>query len=208
MEPAFILHPLGEELVKNFQAERESLETAVREFLAMNEQGILRASREIAEAFSRGGKALFFGNGGSAAEAQHLAAELVNRMTRDRPALAALALSTDTSSLTSIANDSAYERVFSRQMEALGRRGDVAIALSTSGNSPNILQGLEAARRLGIRAVAFLGGDGGRARVLADIPLVVQAACTARIQEVHLFAGHLLCEEVETILVPLPRSSS
>src|SRR5881409_2535432 len=131
MESAFILRPLGEELVKNFQAERESLETAVREFLAMNEQGILRASREIAEAFSRGGKALFFGNGGSAAEAQHLAAELVNRMTRDRPALAALALSTDTSSLTSIANDSAYERVFSRQMEALGRRGDVAIALST-----------------------------------------------------------------------------
>jgi len=188
--------------LERFRDERETLEAALRRFLSNHSEGILRAAGETAQALSRGGKVLFFGNGGSAAEAQHLAAEMVNRMTRDRPALAALALSTDTSALTSIANDSAYENVFCRQLESLGRQGDVVVALSTSGNSPSILKGLETARRLGIRSAAFLGRDGGRARELADIPLVVECPSTARIQEVHLFAGHLYCEAVESILFP------
>ena len=188
--------------MESFQSERETLEAALRHFLSNHSEGILRAAKETAGALSRGGKVLFFGNGGSAAEAQHLAAELVNRMTRDRPALAALALSTDTSALTSIANDSSYENVFARQLEAVGKKGDIAVALSTSGTSPSILRALETARRLEIRSIAFLGKDGGRARNLADIPLVVESACTARIQEVHLFAGHLYCQEIESILFP------
>lgn len=191
-------------LPESFRAEREDLERALQEFLRKSEAGILRAARETAASLSRGGKVLFFGNGGSAAEAQHLSAELVNRMTRDRPALAAMALSTDTSALTSIANDSAYEHIFARQLEALGRNGDVAVALSTSGNSPSILRGLEAAKRGGMLTVALLGRDGGLAGKLAEIPLVVETPVTARIQEVHLFAGHLFCEAVEAILFPTP----
>ena len=194
--------------MKRFESERKDLEQSVRDFLSSHEAGILKAAKHAADSLSRGGKLLFFGNGGSAAEAQHLAAELVNRMTRDRPALAGLALNTDASSLTSIANDASYDKVFSRQLEALGRRGDLAVALSTSGNSPSILLGLEAARRIGIFSVAFLGRDGGRARSLADLPLVVGCTVTARIQEVHLFAGHLLCEEIEAILFPGERSRS
>ena len=191
--------------LETFRTERQDLERALQEFLRNSEAGILRAARETAACLSRGGKVLFFGNGGSAAEAQHLSAELVNRMTRDRPALAAMALSTDTSALTSIANDSAYELIFARQIEALGRSGDVAVALSTSGNSPSIVRGLEAARRSGLLTVALLGRDGGSARALAEIPLIVETASTARIQEVHLFAGHLLCEAIEAILFPAPR---
>jgi D-sedoheptulose 7-phosphate isomerase len=192
----------GGGLPESFRAEREDLERALQEFLRQSEAGILRAARETAASLSRGGKVLFFGNGGSAAEAQHLSAELVNRMTRDRPALAAMALSTDTSALTS---DSAYEHIFARQLEALGRNGDVAVALSTSGNSPSILRGLEAAKRGGMLTVALLGRDGGLAGKLAEIPLVVETPVTARIQEVHLFAGHLFCEAVEAILFPAPR---
>ena len=178
-------------LPESFRAEREDLERALQEFLRKSEAGILRAARETAASLSRGGKVLFFGNGGSAAEAQHLSAELVNRMTRDRPALAAMALSTDTSA---------------RQLEALGRSGDVAVALSTSGNSPSILRGLEAAKRGGMLTVALLGRDGGLAGKLAEIPLVVETPVTARIQEVHLFTGHLFCEAVEAILFPAPRA--
>jgi D-sedoheptulose 7-phosphate isomerase len=127
-------------------------------------------------------------------------------MTLDRRALAAVALSTDTSALTSIANDSSYEQIFARQVEALGKKGDVAVALSTSGNSPSIVRGLEAAKRGGLFTVALLGRDGGLARSLAEIPLVVQVPETARIQEVHLFAGHLFCEAVESILFPALQS--
>jgi D-sedoheptulose 7-phosphate isomerase len=175
---------------------------AVESFFRRHSADVERAAREMAEAVGRGGKILFFGNGGSAADAQHLAAELVNRMTRDRPAIPALALSTDTSVLTSIGNDASYDRVFERQIEALGRKGDVAVALSTSGNSPNILLALTRSRERGLRSVALLGRDGGRAFHLADIPLRVDSTSTARIQEVHILIGHLLCEEVESILHP------
>lgn len=185
-----------------FDAQAAELASILERFLARYEGPLLEAAQEAAAALARGGKVLFFGNGGSAAEAQHFAAELINRMTRDRPALAALALSTDSSSLTSIANDSSYDLVFARQIEALGRAGDIAVALSTSGNSPNILKGLEAARRLGLGTVALLGRDGGKAASLADRPLIVASDVTARIQEVHLFAGHLFCEAIEERLFP------
>lgn len=194
--------------MERFRTEREDLERALQEFLRKSEAGILRAARETAASLSRGGKVLFFGNGGSAAEAQHLSAELVNRMTADRPALASVALSTDTSSLTSIANDSSYDQVFARQIEALGKSGDVAVALSTSGNSPSIVRGLEAARRGGLLTVALLGRDGGTARALSEIPLIVESPVTARIQEIHLFAGHLFCEAVERILFPSLRPTT
>ena len=190
--------------MSSFHAERDELQGALDSFLRVNGSRLLEAARTTAEALGRGGKALFFGNGGSAAEAQHLSAELVNRMSYDRPALASLALSTDTSALTSIANDASYEQVFARQIEALGQKGDIAVALSTSGDSPSILRGLEAARRGGLVTIALLGRDGGRARSLAQIPLVVETPSTARIQEVHLFAGHLFCAAVERILHPLP----
>ena len=185
-----------------FDAPAAELDRILRKFLKRYETELLEAAGEAADALARGGKVLFFGNGGSAAEAQHFTAELINRMTRDRPALAAIALSTDSSSLTSIANDSSYDLVFARQIEALGRAGDVAVALSTSGNSPNILKGLEAARRLKLATVAFLGRDGGRAAPLADRPWIVESEVTARIQEVHLFAGHLYCEAIEELLYP------
>ncbi len=185
-----------------FDAQAAELDAVLRKFLERYETELLGAAAQAADSLARGGKVLFFGNGGSAAEAQHFAAELINRMTRDRPALAGIALSTDGSSLTSIANDSSYDRVFARQIEALGRAGDVALALSTSGSSPNILQGLETARRLDLATVAFLGRDGGKAASLADCSLIVESDVTARIQEVHLFAGHLYCEAIEERLYP------
>jgi D-sedoheptulose 7-phosphate isomerase len=175
---------------------------AVRAFFARHGEDIEAAAVAMAAALRAGGKILFFGNGGSAADAQHLAAELVNRMGAERPAMAAIALTTDSSTLTSIANDYTYDRVFARQIEALGREGDVAYALSTSGESPSILQGLQAAHNRGMLTVALLGRDGGPAKALADHPLVVPSRFTARIQEVHALAGHVLCERVESILYP------
>ena len=147
-----------------------------------------------------GGKILLFGNGGSASDAQHLAAEFVNRFDRERPALAAVALTTDTSALTSIGNDSEFRFVFSRQVEALGRPGDVAVGITTSGGSPNVLEALRAASRGGLRTVALTGRDGGDAARAADLPLVVPGDDTARIQEVHIVAGHLMCRWVEDLL--------
>jgi len=177
----------------------DHLET-VRRFFGSRTGEMERAARAMAGSLASGGKVLLFGNGGSAADAQHLAAELVNRMTTERRAFAALALTTDSSVLTSIANDSAYDRVFSRQVEALGRPGDIALAITTSGNSPSVLQALASARRMGLTTVGLLGKDGGRALPLCDHPLVVESPATERIQEVHILAGHLLCEEVESLL--------
>jgi len=175
---------------------------AVRSFFDRHGEEVERAAKAIADAVRAGGKVLFFGNGGSASDAQHLAAELVNRMGMERPAIAAVALTTDTSILTSIANDYTYDRVFARQIEALGNKGDVAYALSTSGDSPSVLEGLRTARARGLLTVALLGRDGGKAKALADHALVVPSKSTARIQEVHAIAGHLICETVEAILHP------
>lgn len=152
-----------------------------------------------------GGKILFFGNGGSAADAQHLATELSVRYAQDRPAIAALALTTDTSALTAAGNDLGFEHVFSRQIEAIGRRGDVAVAISTSGRSPNVLKALETARAMGLVTVAFTGGNGGETQFLADHRLVVPSAVTARIQEMHITLGQMLCAAIERELGLVPK---
>ncbi len=158
---------------------------------------LLAAATAIAGAVRGGGKLLIFGNGGSAADAQHVAAELVGRLERERGAIAAVALSVDTSVLTAVANDASFERVFARQIEALGRPGDAALAISTSGGSPNVIAGAEAARRAGLTVVALTGGSGGALGRAADIHVNVPDAGTARAQEVHRTLLHILCELVE-----------
>ena len=144
-----------------------------------------------------GGKILIFGNGGSAAEAQHFAAELINRFVRARKPLRAVALTTDTSTLTSIGNDSSFVSIFSRQVEALGDKGDIALALSTSGTSPNIVEGLKAAREKKLLTVSLTGEGGGDLGPLSDFVLEVPSMCTPRVQEVHLLILHLLAQELE-----------
>ncbi len=147
-----------------------------------------------------GGKILFFGNGGSASDAQHLATELTVRYKADRKPIPALALTTDTSALTAIGNDYDFTHLFSRQVEALGRAGDVAIGISTSGNSPNVLKALETARVMGLVTVGFSGRDGGKMPALCDVLLTVPSPVTARIQEMHITLGHMLCAALEQSL--------
>ncbi|MCX6571602.1 MAG: SIS domain-containing protein [Candidatus Aminicenantes bacterium] len=164
--------------------------------------GVLEAAGEaIARSVRAGGKVLLFGNGGSAAEAQHFAAELVNGMRhRDRPPVPAIALTTDTSSLTAIGNDRGFALVFSRQVEALGRPGDVAVALTTSGTSPNVVEALKTARAKGLLTVALTGEGGGEVAPLADYLLNVPSRSTPRVQEAHLFILHLLAGRLEEII--------
>lgn len=158
---------------------------------------VIEAAAAIRAALAAGGKLLTFGNGGSAADAQHMAAELVGRFMRERAALAAIALTTDTSILTSIGNDYAFDRVFVRQIEALGRAGDVALGISTSGASANVVAALEAANRRGLRTVALTGQDGGPIGRAASIHINVPDASTARVQEVHRTVIHAICELIE-----------
>ncbi len=150
-----------------------------------------------ADSLAAGGKILFFGNGGSAADAQHLATELAVRYIGDRPAIAALALTTDTSALTAIGNDLGFEQLFARQIEAVGKAGDVAIGITTSGTSANVLAGLEQAKGLGLVAAALTGRQGGKLPGLADPLLIVPSATTARIQEMHILLGQMLCGALE-----------
>jgi len=152
---------------------------------------------DCVNAIQRGNKLLFFGNGGSASDAQHIATELTVRFKNDRPAIAAIALTTDTSALTAIGNDFGFENLFSRQVEALCVRGDVAIGISTSGNSENVIRGLKAAKRIGATTVAWGGGDGGRMKEFADHVIIVPSRATARIQEIHILIGHMLCGAIE-----------
>jgi len=159
-----------------------------------------RAATVIADALRAGGKAMFCGNGGSAADSQHLASELTGRFVNDRRPLAGLALSTDSSALTCISNDYAFDQVFERQVRGLGRRGDVLIAISTSGKSANVLRAVHASRELGISVVGLLGRDGGPLKALCDVALVVPSDTTARIQEAHIFIGHTLCALIEDAL--------
>ena len=161
---------------------------------------IQQAAGLLVATLSQGGKLMLCGNGGSAADSQHIAAELTGRFLKDRPPLAAMALSTDTSALTCIANDYTFNEVFSRQVTSLGRQGDCLIAISTSGNSRNVLRAAEVARAAGIRVIGLLGRDGGALRTLCDIPIVVPSPTTARIQEAHIFIGHTLCAMVEEAL--------
>jgi D-sedoheptulose 7-phosphate isomerase len=179
------------------------IDQAIAEHLAVIER--LRSQtpilERIAEAMTRsildGNKILWCGNGGSAADAQHLAAELVGRFRRERRGLPSVALTTDTSVLTSIGNDYGYEQVFSRQVEALAEPGDVLVGISTSGNSPNVCAAIEAARRLGVFTVAFSGEAGGAIARIADAALCAPAKDTARVQEAHILCGHILCDWIE-----------
>ncbi|RMI06612.1 MAG: SIS domain-containing protein [Calditrichaeota bacterium] len=163
---------------------------------------IAACAAKMVETLRKGGKLLLCGNGGSAADAQHIAAELVVRLRGafERPAIPALALTVDTSVLTACSNDYGFERVFARQIEALGQPGDVLIAISTSGNSPNVIEAVHVARQKGIYVVGWLGGAGGRLQPLVDLPLVVPSSTTARIQEAHILIGHIVCQIVETEL--------
>jgi D-sedoheptulose 7-phosphate isomerase len=155
---------------------------------------------QIVKSLSAGGKVLFFGNGGSAADAQHLAAEFTGRYLKERRALPALALHTNTSSLTATGNDYGFDFVFERQLEALGKAGDVAVGISTSGNSRNVLRALEAAKAKSIYTVALTGGSGGTIKNLADCAICIPSEETPRIQECHILTGHLICEIVEEML--------
>ncbi len=174
----------------------ESLELK-RSFFDETAPRVLEAGEMLVGALQAGHKALAFGNGGSAADAQHFSSELVNRFVADRRGLPAIALTTDTSTLTSVANDSDYRYVFSRQVEALGVAGDVALAISTSGNSDNVLEAVKACGQLDMRTIGLTGRDGGKLRPLVDICLNVEHHETARVQEVHAMIIHLLCQMVD-----------
>jgi D-sedoheptulose 7-phosphate isomerase len=170
---------------------------ALHERVARNLGPAVVAAQAIADALRAGGKLLVFGNGGSAAEAQHLSAELVGRFQKERAAMPAIALTVDTSVLTSIANDYSFKQVFARQIEALGRPGDVALGISTSGESPNVIAALQAARAQGLKTVALTGRDGGSVGRAADIHVNVPDQNTQRVQEVHQTLIHVLCEVIE-----------
>jgi len=165
------------------------------------EPAILKATYMAAESIRSGGKLLLAGNGGSAADCQHLAAEFIGRFINDRKSLAAIALTVDSSVLTCVANDYGYDHVFSRQVEGLAHEGDTLIAISTSGNSVSILNAVEAAKKRGVRTITMLGRDGGKAKGLADCEIIIPSNTTARIQEMHIFVGHFICSEVERILL-------
>lgn len=172
-------------------------------FLRDNLDILAKAIDAVVTAFKSGNKLLLFGNGGSAADAQHIAAEFVNRFRVERPPLAAIALTTDSSALTSIANDYDYSLVFAKQIQALGKPGDVAIAISTSGNSANVIAALEVCMQLQIRTIGLTGGSGGRLTGRVDHLLNVGASKdTARIQESHILIGHVICELVDATLYP------
>ena len=167
------------------------------QFVQTYADSIVNVAGLIVASIHAEGKIFLFGNGGSATDASHIAAEFVGRYDRDRAPLPALALSTDTAVITCIANDYDYADIFARQISGLGRKGDIAIALSTSGNSPNVLKAVEVARNLGLITVAWTGKDGGKLASLVDYPFVVPSKVTARIQECHITLGHVLCELVE-----------
>jgi D-sedoheptulose 7-phosphate isomerase len=172
----------------------------VEEFLRQNSSNLIRCAEVVSDAFRNSRKLMLCGNGGSAADAQHIAAEFVNRFQIERSPLPALALTTDTSIITSIANDNSFDDVFSRQIEALGAEGDVLLAISTSGSSRNILSALDIAKDRGIYTMGLLGAGGGEMLPLVDLAMVVESNQTPRIQEAHILAGHIICELVEHML--------
>ncbi len=190
------------DLLARFQEALAESSRLKQRFAAAQGEKVVAAARRLAEVLKGGGKLLLFGNGGSAADAQHLAAEFVNRFQVERPPLAALALTTDTSILTAVANDYDFLQVFAKQVQALGRPGDLAWGLSTSGSSPNVVGGLKAARELGLGTLALSGREGGPVAQAAEIALIVPSRDTPRIQEVHITIGHVLCDLVDVILYP------
>jgi D-sedoheptulose 7-phosphate isomerase len=181
---------------------RHRIETCIEVKKGLLQQSKLLAevAEQLIEAYKAGKKALLFGNGGSAADAQHIAAELLGKYYLHRQALPAVAITVNTSSLTAIGNDYGFEQIFARQLEALGDSGDVAIGISTSGNSPNVLQGLYAAKRKGMTTLGLTGEDGGQLKAVVDYCICVPSKDTPRIQEAHILIGHILCELVEQAL--------
>ncbi len=184
---------MKDRIIKAFE---ESAEVK-RQFVREHADKIVQVSQVIARALRDGRKVLLFGNGGSATDASHLAAEFVGRYHRDRAPLPAIALATDMAAVTCIANDYAYDEIFARQVRAHGQKGDVAIAISTSGNSFNVLKGVQAAKEAGLTTVGWTGGTGGKLAGMVDYPFVVPSTVTARIQESHITLGHVLCELIE-----------
>jgi D-sedoheptulose 7-phosphate isomerase len=184
-----------------FQALEESIQVKGH-FIKQNADTLISLARCVAECFASNHKLLLFGNGGSAADAQHIAAEFVNRFAVERRPLPAMALTTDTSVMTSISNDYSFDDIFSKQIEALGQKDDMALAISTSGNSRNVILAVETARQLGLYTVSLTGAGGGELGRCCDLALIVESKSTPRIQESHALAGHLLCELVERILFP------
>jgi D-sedoheptulose 7-phosphate isomerase len=168
-----------------------------KSFFAANETKIVAVAQAVCAALENGNKILLYGNGGSAADAQHIAAEFVGRFQRERRPLAAVALTTDTSILTSLANDYGYSEIFGRQLRALGKRGDVSVAISTSGNSPNVVLATPIAQEMGLVTVGLTGGDGGELGAQVQYHLCVSHKSTARVQEIHIMIGHILCELVD-----------
>jgi len=192
--------PLHDRILDHFQASAQTKLDAAKSLAPAIEQ----AARHMVHCLTQGGKILACGNGGSAADSQHFASEMVNRFEQERPGLAALALTTDTSTLTSIANDYAYDQVFARQVKALGQPGDILLAISTSGNSPSVLQAVAAAHARSMHVIALTGrSGGGLAEQMTDhdVFLCVPAESTARIQEVHLLIIHCLCDAVDSVLL-------
>ncbi|MBW2440656.1 MAG: D-sedoheptulose 7-phosphate isomerase [Deltaproteobacteria bacterium] len=179
----------------------EAAVTAKRNCVESNVDNLIKGTDLLTACLRAGGKVLIFGNGGSAADAQHLAAELVNRFQIERPPLAAIALTTDSSVLTSIGNDYHFDEIFSKQISALGKKGDIAWGLSTSGNSPNVIKAFGTAQKLGMATIGMTGRGGKIARC-ADLVFAVASDTTARIQEIHIMLGHILCELLERALYP------
>ncbi len=173
-------------------------------FIRQNEETVLKAFKEVARRIKEGAKLLICGNGGSAADAQHIAAELVGRFSRDRKPISAVALTTDTSILTAVGNDYGFDKIFERQVEAIGKKGDVLLAISTSGNSKNVIEAVKKAKDMGLFTLGFLGKDGGELRKIVDAPIVVNSNSTPRIQEVHITLGHALCQFIEEYLFYFP----
>lgn len=189
---------------KIIKAFEDSIEVKKR-FAKDNTALIAEVSKVIADAFSEGRKLLLFGNGGSACDASHIAAEFVNRFKKDRPGLPAIALNTDTAVLTSISNDYDYSEIFARQVKTLGQAGDLALAISTSGGSKNVLKAVEAAKKKGIKTIAFTGQKGDKFAAKCDYAFVVASEDTPRIQETHITLAHIICQMVEEILFEAPR---
>ena len=182
------------ERVKNFLKASAELKQKVAETLSRE---ILEAAQLIKDSLNNGGKLLLMGNGGSAGDAQHIAAELIGRYKKERRALAAIALTVDTSILTCLGNDYGYDTIFERQIAGLAQSGDVVLGISTSGNSENVIRGLQRANEIGATTIALLGNQGGKAKNHARLSIVVPSSDTARIQEVHITIGHIICELIE-----------
>lgn len=183
---------IKEILLENIQVKEELMRTSIGQIKDIVELMI--------DALKKNGKVILFGNGGSASDSQHIAAEFVGRFKKDRTPLDAIALTVNTSILTSLANDYGYEVIFARQIEALGKKNDIAVGISTSGKAKNVALGIKQAKKMGIKTIAFTGGDGGELAKMADVSLIVPSLVTARIQEAHITIGHIICELIEQTL--------